>query len=219
MGRTRLRFFDEHSERIDRRIVTGLYKLGMAMKQQTWRNAAESGLSPTQGQILAALATEGPLTGTDLSKRLGVTLPTISDSVRVLVEKSLVERKPDPRHPRASLLSLTPAGRSHAAKARSWPEFLASAVSTLSEAEQEAFWSGLLKMIRTLQENEQIPPSRMCITCTHFRPNVHDGPKPHHCALVDAPMASEHLRLDCDEHEEAPADERRARWEQFMTPI
>ncbi len=216
MNRHRLRFFDENSEPIERRIATGLHKLGLAMKQQTWREAAEDGLSPTQGQILVALAKE-PLTGSELSRGLGVTLPTISDSVRVLVEKGFVDRRPDPRHPRASLLTLTAAGRRRATRASAWPEFMASAVSSLSEPEQSAFLSGLLKMIRTLQENGQIPTSRMCVTCVHFQPNAHGGPTPHHCAFVDAPMAGDHLRVDCPEHEEASALVQAKTWERFMT--
>jgi DNA-binding MarR family transcriptional regulator len=218
MGRTRLRFFDENTEPLERRIATGLHKLGLAMKQQNWLQAAEDGLSPTQGQILAALGAGAPLTATDLSKQLGVTLPTVSDSVRVLVEKGLVERRPDPRHPRASLLGLTAPGRARAARARSWPEFLATAVSAMSETEQAAFLSGLVKMIRALQESGQIPTNRMCVSCTHFRPNVHEGPAPHHCAFVDAPMAPRHLRLDCAEHVEAPEADRAAAWARFMAP-
>lgn len=218
MTRRQLPFFEASTETIDRRIATGLHKLGLAMKHQTWLKAAEDGLSPTQGQILAALANDAPLTGTDLSKRLGVTLPTISDSVKALVEKDLVVRKPDPRHPRASLLTLTASGKARAVSTRAWPEFLASAVSTLSEPEQRAFFSGLVKMIRTLQENGQIPTNRMCVTCTHFRPHVHEGDTPHHCAFVDAPMADHQLRLDCPDHIEAPAAMRAASWERFADP-
>jgi hypothetical protein len=133
----------------------------------------------------------------------------------VLVDKQLVDTKPDPRHPRASLITLTPTGRTRARKALSWPEFLASAVATLSETEPAAFLSGLVKMIRALQENGQIPTNRMCVTCTHFRPNVHDGPLPHHCALVDAPMATRHLRLDCAEHQQADEAARASTWERF----
>jgi DNA-binding MarR family transcriptional regulator len=218
MAKTRLTSFDQNSEPLDRRIATGLHKLGLAMKQQNWLQASGEGLSPTQGQILAALSLEGPQTGTELSARLGVTLPTISDSVRALVDKGLVVRKPDPRHPRASLLQPTAAGRARAAKARTWPEFLASAVDSLSDLEQEAFHAGLVKMIRTLQEDGRIPTHRMCVTCTHFRPNVHEGPRPHHCAFVDAPMATRHVRLECPEHEEAPESERAAAWTQFVQP-
>jgi DNA-binding MarR family transcriptional regulator len=209
-------YFDTSPETMERRIATGLYKLGLAMKHQAWLLANEEGISPTQGQILAILSVEGARSATELSTTLGVTVPTISDSVRALVDKGLAARTPDPRHPRASLIGLTPAGRSQAARVRTWPDFLASAAGALSGAEQDAFLSGLVKMIRTLQENGQIPTSRMCATCTHFRPNVHEGPLPHHCGFVDAPMASRHMRIECGEHEVASPSDRAAAWERFV---
>ena len=215
MSDSRLRFFDDNSEPIERRIATGLHKLGLAIKHQTWKDAAEDGLSPTQGQILATLAHEA-LTGTEVSRRLGVTLATISDSVRVLVDKGLVYKQPDPRHPRASLLTLTTDGKRRATRASAWPEFMAAAISTLSDPERSAFLAGLLKMIRTLQDSGQIPTSRMCINCVHFRPNVRDGDKPHHCAFVDAPMAGDHLRIDCTEHEEASSEAEARTWKRFV---
>jgi DNA-binding MarR family transcriptional regulator len=208
-------FFDAHTEPLNSRIATGLHKIGLAMKQQSWQQANNDGLSATQGQILAALVSHGPLTGSELSERLGVSLPTISDSVRVLVEKKLLTKSPDPRHPRASLLKPTEKGEALGARARSWPEFMAAAVSGLSSEEQRAFFSGVMKMIRALQEQGLIPISQMCVTCKHFRPNVREGESPHHCALVDAPLANEQLRLECPEHELADETIRKALWEQF----
>lgn len=205
MKRTALPFFEEHSEPLDVRISEALHKIGLALKHESWTRASAEGLSPTQGQVLALLSTLEGATGSELARRLGVTLPTISDSVGALVAKGLVTKEPDPRHPRASLLWLTRAGAAAAARAKAWPEFLAQAASSLEPHEQEAFHSGLLKMIRTLQEQGRIPISRMCVTCRHFRPRVHEGPLPHHCNLVDAPMADRHLRLECPDHEAALA--------------
>jgi DNA-binding MarR family transcriptional regulator len=209
-------YFDQHSDPIDRRIATGLHKLGLAMKHETWSLAQEAGVSPTQGQILATLSLEGRLSGSELAERIGLTLPTVSESVRVLVDKGLVEKQPDPRHPRASLVELTAAGRGLAARVRTWPDFLASAAGSLSAPEQGAFLSGLTKMIRSLQEEGRIPTNRMCVSCVHFRPNAHAGPRPHHCAFVDAPMAVHHLRLECSEHEEASPAVRAASWTRFL---
>lgn len=200
------------------RIATGLYKIGLAMKQQAWQQANEEGVSATQGQILAALVAEGPLTGSELSDRLGVTLPTISDSVRVLVEKGLATKAKDPRHPRAHLITPTKRGANAGARARSWPEFLAQSVGTLSGEEQRAFYSGVVKMIRTLQEQGLVPLSGMCVTCTHFRPNVRAGDAPHHCAFVDAPLPAAGLRLDCLDHARADDDVRAEIWNRFLTP-
>lgn len=218
MSRKSLPSLAEPPEPLSSRIATGLHKIGLAMKQQAWQQANEEGLSATQGQILAALMTHGTLTGSELSQRLGVTLPTISDSVRVLVEKKLVTKAPDPRHPRASLLALTKRGAQLGARARSWPEFMAAAVGDLTDEEQRAFFSGVVKMIRTLQEQGLVPVSGMCVTCTHFRPHVRTGATPHHCALVDAPLASEQVRLDCPEHELAAEVPRGELWERFLRP-
>lgn len=125
----------------------------------------------------------------------------------------------DPRHPRASLLTPSAKGATLGARARSWPEFMATAVTDLSHAEQQAFYSGVVKMIRSLQDQGLVPLSGMCVTCTHFRPNVRPGVSPHHCALVDAPLASEQLRLDCPEHEQATETTRRELWERFLRPV
>ena len=216
MGRTSLPYFEENTEPLASRIATGLHKIGLAMKQQAWQQANEEGLSATQGQILAALATHGALTASELAQRLGVTLPTISDSVRALVEKKLLTRSADPRHPRARLLAPTKKGAQLGARARSWPEFMAGAVAELSAEEQRAFFSGVVKMIRALQEQGLIPVSGMCVSCVHFRPNARPGATPHHCAFVDAPLATEQLRLDCAEHELAPEAPRSELWERFM---
>lgn len=211
-------YFDEHTEPIPARIAAGLHKIGLAMKQQAWQQANGEGLSATQGQILAALVGHGPLTGKEVSERLGVTLPTISDSVRVLVEKQLVTKSPDPRHPRASLLTPTTKGAALGARARSWPEFMANAVAELPPEEQRAFYAGVVKMIRSMQEQGLVPLSGMCVTCTHFRPNVREGATPHHCAFVDAPLAGDQLRLDCPEHQLADDSVRQRLWEQFLRP-
>lgn len=219
MSRKGLPYFDENTEPLPSRIATGLHKIGLAMKQQAWQQANEEGLSATQGQILAALVVHGPLTGSELSERLGVTLPTISDSARVLVDKKLVARSPDPRHPRATLLTPTKRGAELGARARSWPEFLAGALGDLTLEEQRAFFGGVVKMIRSLQDQGLVPASGMCVTCTHFRPNVRAGASPHHCAFVDAPLASDQLRIECPEHEAAAADVQRRLWEELSRPV
>lgn len=218
MAKKRLPTAPDDAEPLSSRIATGLHKIGLAMKQQAWQQANEEGLSATQGQILAALVAHGPLTASELSARLGVTLPTISDSVRVLVEKGLVTRAPDPRHPRAVLLSPSRKGKGLGARARSWPEFMAAAVDTLSPGEQQAFYGGVVKMIRSLQESGLVPLGGMCVTCTHFRPHVRSGPAPHHCALVDAPLHAEALRLDCPDHALADEAARQALWHRFVSP-
>lgn len=208
-------YFEQNSEPVAARVAVGLNKLGLALKHEAWGRANEQGLSPTQGQIVAALA-EGALSGSELAAKLGLSLPTVSDSVRALVEKGHVDKARDPRHPRASLLSLTARGRGLSKKVRQWPDFMASAVSDLSEEEQRVMLKAVVKMIRSLQDSGHIPVQRMCVSCRYFQPRVRAGETPHHCAFVDAPMADRHLRVDCAEHALAAQTEQADVWRRFL---
>jgi DNA-binding MarR family transcriptional regulator len=208
-------YFEQSSETVADRVAVGLNKLGLAMKHEAWAQANEQGLSPTQGQIVAALVA-GALSASELSAKLGLSLPTISDSVRALVEKGYVDKERDPRHPRASLLSLSARGRNLSKRVRQWPDFLATAVNDLSEDEQRVMLTAVVKMIRSLQESGHIPVQRMCVSCRYFQPRVRAGETPHHCAFVDAPMADRHLRVDCAEHALAAPTEQADAWRRFV---
>lgn len=197
---------------LEQRISVALHKLSLALKHQAWQGAGPRGLSPTQGQILAALVAS-PLRPSSLSERLAVSPPTISDSVRVLVDKGLLERERDHQDARATVLRLTDAGREEAARCLSWPDFLGGALEPLSSEERASLLAMLLKIIRTLQLRGQIPLSAMCLTCQHFRPRAHaDARAPHHCALVDAPLGNGDLRLDCPDHTPASPAAQEAAW-------
>jgi DNA-binding MarR family transcriptional regulator len=216
MPRRRLPMHEDAPPPLEARIAAGLHKIGLAMKQQAWQQANQEGISATQAQILALLVGQGPLSGKELGDRLSLTLPTISDSARVLVEKQLVAKSADPRHPRASLYTPTARGAELGQRARAWPEFMAEAVTALSAEEQRVFFGGVVKMIRSLQDQGLIPLDRMCATCTHFRPHVRPGDHPHHCAFVDAPLAGEELRLDCPEHQLADPSQRAQLWRDLV---
>jgi DNA-binding MarR family transcriptional regulator len=207
-------------EPLDRRVTTGLAKIGIALKQQAWAEAGGRGLTPTQGQALALLraSPQGLRLGA-LASQLGVTAATASDSVAALHRKGLVAKEATAGDGRGVVVRLTPGGRREAAAAAAWPDFLLEAVGELSAAEQAAFLRGLVAMIRTLQERGRIPVARMCVSCTFFRPFRHADPvRPHHCAFVDAPFGDGELRLDCPDHRAAPADQAARTWEAFRAP-
>ena len=65
----------------------------------------------------------------------------------------------------------------------------------------------LMDLIASLQRSGIIGLSRMCVTCRFFRSSGAPGQfeSPHHCALLDAPLAGSDLRVDCPEHEIAAA--------------
>ena len=203
------------------KLITGLAKIGLALKSQAWKGANGQGLSPTQAQILALLGRDAhrPQRLSDLAEALGVTAATASDAVRSLSDKGLVRKTRSPENARALAITLSEAGQTEARRSAEWPDFLLGAVETLSGEEQAVFLRSLLKMLRTLQERELIPVSKMCPTCRYFRPNVHkDRERPHHCDFVDAPFGDGSLRLECADHDPAQPDLAERIWASFANP-
>lgn len=179
----------------------------------------ESGLTPTQNQILAFIAARGPQhpRSGDAADSLGITPQTASVAISALVSKGLVIKLPDAGDRRASVLRLTRQGEAAARLATQWPAFLTAAMQDLDPAERQAFLRILIKLIRRLQADGEIVPQRLCITCAHFRPNAHSGRggAPHHCALMDLALAEVDLRIDCPEHLPAAAESAEAAWNSY----
>jgi DNA-binding MarR family transcriptional regulator len=198
--------------------MSGLAKIGLALRSRAWREAGGRGLTPTQGQILAHLRARAgePQALGHVAAALAVKPATVSEAVETLARKRLVRKERSVRDARRLILRLTPAGLNEARRASAWPDFLVAGIEVLSRAEQEAFLRGLIKMIRVLQERGEIPVARMCATCCYFRPRVHADPqRPHHCEFVGAPFGDRHLRLDCPEHEPAEAPQADRIWKAF----
>ena len=202
------------------RLITGLAKIGLALKTQAWKDANTQGLSPTQAQILALLARDPTRAQrlSELAEALGVTPATTSDAVRSLSDKALVIKARSSENARALAITLTDAGRTEAAHSTDWSDFMLGAVQTLSNLEQAVFLRGLVKILHTLQERGQIPVSKMCISCQFFQPNVHSNlERPHHCAFVDAAFGDGDLRLECEDHNTAPPEQAQQAWIIFNT--
>jgi DNA-binding MarR family transcriptional regulator len=204
------------AEPLPKRIASGLGRLALAVKARAWRGAADEGITPTQGELLARLheQPDGMRLG-DLASQLGISAPTASDAVATLVLKSLVEKQQGPDR-RSVTLRLTKAGRKVALRAGDWTSFLASSAETLAPQEQAVFLTSLMKIIRSMQEAGDISPQRMCVTCVHFRPFAYDdAAQPHHCGFVDAAFGAKDMRLNCADHQVAEADQQRQAWLQL----
>lgn len=208
------------ADEVSSKLLSGLNRIGLAMRSAAWGDASESGLTPTQSQILAFIAArsaQNPRSG-DAADALGITPQTASVAIAALVAKGLLTKAPDPSDRRALSLTLTRQGESAARVAVQWPDFLINAVQDLDEAERKLFLRILIKLIRRLQVDKQIVPQRLCVTCVHFRPNAHpDNPAgAHHCALVGAPLAESDLRLDCGDHRAAAQDDADTAWSAYL---
>ncbi|MBG0832711.1 winged helix-turn-helix transcriptional regulator [Planomonospora sp. ID67723] len=187
-------------------LLTGLTRLGQAVRLTAWHNAGPANLTPLQADIVLFLAGDRrPRRQTEIVTALASTPPTVSDAVRALVGKGLAERSRDPADSRAVALTLTDAGQAEADRLAVVPAPLRAALDALDGEGVAAMLRGVATMIEVLQRHQAIPVSRTCVTCRFYRPNAHpdDLDRPHHCMFVDAAFGDGELRIDCPDHQAA----------------
>jgi DNA-binding MarR family transcriptional regulator len=205
-----------YGEQATGRVTHSLLRLSTAMRSQAWEWAEGAGLTPTQGEILVLLMQhKGPMRLGEIARETALTAATTSDAVSTLETKGLVEKRRALDDGRALAVRLTARGRTAAKRALQWPDFLSEAIGTLRDEEQAVFYRTLLKMIRQLQVQGDIPPHRMCVTCSHFEPSKNPKRSAHRCKLLELSFADTDLRLDCSVHEEADAVTQKRVWKIF----
>jgi DNA-binding MarR family transcriptional regulator len=197
--------FDPHQQNqppdLDLKLVASLERLAGVFRHLLWQEATHHGLSPLQLQVLVFLRFHPPsqCTVSDLAREYHVSRATISDAVKVLAQKALVSRHPDPTDLRSHSLRLTLAGEQLADQTSRFAEPLSQPVAALPPRQKLSLYLSLLTLLYQLQQAGTIPMQRMCFSCSHY------GRRPgqHFCHLLNIPLEGAQLRIDCPEHDAA----------------
>lgn len=178
--------------------------MGSAIRAHDQTVATTQGLTPLQLRVLRLVAVDPARIGW-LGARLDVTQPTVSDAVRTLETKGLIQRTADPDDRRAAQVRVTANGRKILDQAPAPTTLLGRSLDAMTIEDKTAALTVVLGLIADLSAAGILGVTRICLTCTHFRPDAHpDHKAPHHCALLDMALARHDLRVDCPEHQPAP---------------
>ncbi|MBN9352017.1 MAG: winged helix-turn-helix transcriptional regulator [Chitinophagaceae bacterium] len=189
----------EQNQKIESRIVVALERIAEAFRVLLWNESKENSLSPIQIQILIFVnfhSSEKCKVGY-LANEFNMTKATISDSVKVLLAKDLVNKETDPADTRSYSLSLTTKGKKIAKKASFFASSIEQPLEKLTEDQKTIMLNGLLKLIYDLNKSGVITVQRMCFNCSNYQ--FDKGV--HYCKLLKTPLAENELRVDCPDHE------------------
>lgn len=154
-------------------------------------------LQPIQVSALIYLSRCNRYSNTPLAvtEYLGLTKGTVSQSLKALEAKGLIEKSQDPRDRRSVHLRLTEPAQALVA-AITPPDFLVMALAQMGErAEQlEALLGDLLRQI---QRNQDVPGFGLCRTCRFHQQR--DGQP--FCGLTGEAMSGPEIELICREHQ------------------
>lgn len=199
----------QQQEDVDSKIVAALERLAQALRLQLWGAAQGHHLSPIQAQFVLFLLFHDPAhcRVSRLAQEFGLTEATVSDAVKSLEEKGLLTRQAWARDGRVSLLRLTAKGRRLAQQLSRWADALRDHLQSLPSENKAIVLGFLLQFIAALQQAGVISVARVCLTCAFFEANIHPDPAaPHHCRLLNQPLAVSALRVDCPDHQLLPIE-------------
>ena len=187
------------NQQLDSKIVIALERIAEVIKSLQWSVAKELQLSPIQIQVLLFIEHhKGDLcTVSYLAKEFNVTKPTISDTVRVLYYKDLLDKIPHPTDSRSFSLQLSFKGKRLLDQLESYIKPLLQQVQNLGQNLKSDIWQGLTQLIHHFNKAGILQVQRMCFNCRYFE----KGNNSNYCRLLNSPLLKEDIRLDCPEFE------------------
>src|SRR5262245_42701321 len=91
----------------DAALASDLLQVTMQMMRSVAREMRRSPQAVAPGQVAALMRLKsGPVPTTDLARHLGVSVPTVSKSIDVLVDRGWVERSANPADRRHTIVRL-----------------------------------------------------------------------------------------------------------------
>jgi DNA-binding MarR family transcriptional regulator len=191
---------ERHITSIDYKIVAALEKISEVFRVLLWAEAKEHKLSPIQLQLLIFLkyhASDKHRRIAAMAKEFNLTKATVSDSIKVMEQKGLIQRTADSLDSRSFNFSLTDSGMKLTGAIEHFTLPLDGAIATLSDHKKEIMLSAVLDLIYKLNQGGVISTQRMCYNCFYYNG---DRKEQHHCNLMQKPLAFEELRFECPEH-------------------
>ena len=129
-------------------------RVAIARLSRRLRRHELAGLTPTQLAALSTVERSGPLRLGDLAAAEGVAPSTLTRLVSALEEYGYVQRDPDPRDARASMLAITTRGHAVLENLREeTTAFLTESLRTLTP-EQRAALSSALPVLEQLADTD-----------------------------------------------------------------
>lgn len=186
---------------LNTKIIFGLERIADAYKTMLWEKAKKHGLSPIQIQVLLFLGDHQPQwrNVSHLAMEFNVTKPTISDAVKVLIQKGHIAKETSESDKRKFILDVTASGQSLISEIADFSQPLERALNQTAEEEKTQLFTALTHLIYKLNQAGIIQVQRTCLGCRFYEKRAGG----HYCNLLRKGLKDTEIRLDCDEFEEA----------------
>jgi DNA-binding MarR family transcriptional regulator len=190
---------NDQNQHIESKIVVALERISEAFRVLLWQESKEFGLSPIQIQLLIfiSLHSQQYCKVSYLAQEFNLTKPTISDAVKSLEQKKLIEKFTDTSDTRSYSIKTTLQGEEMAKKLMLFANVLKPSIENMDLEQKNNLWESLMNVIVSLQQSGIITLQRMCFSCTNYE--KYNGI--HFCKLLKINLQNKNIRIDCQEHQ------------------
>ena len=189
--------FDSSQQNIHTKIIVGIERLATLFRFGLQDQAKKHHLTPLQVQIILFIGFHPrPASPSAIAEEFALTRATVSDAIKTLIAKGLVEKIQDSLDARKFSVCLTAEGKQQLQAFHPLTQTFDLALDKLSEADCLIIWQGILTLFKALNPSDI--PVRMCYNCQYYQPS--EGDKESFCSLMQVPLPPQELRLDCPEH-------------------
>ncbi|WP_457668969.1 MarR family winged helix-turn-helix transcriptional regulator [Thiolapillus sp.] len=173
-------------------------RLGNLVRADVRARCHAQGVRPVQFEALNYLSQCNRYSDTPqaVAEYLGLTKGTVSQTLKVLEEKSLLLKEQDSNDKR--VVHLKPTARGLQLVGQVTPsEYVASGIENLPVKQQQETVMVLQRLLRAIQKVNGLKTFAPCHTC-RFNQRRENG---HFCELTQEPLSEPDIRLLCREHQ------------------
>lgn len=185
---------------LNSKILYGLERISNAFKALLREQAKAYGVSPLQIQVLFFLSSHKIelCSVSHLAREFDLTIPTISDAVRILIKKGYLIKDQSNKDSRRFNLLLSDEGDELVNQLAKYRLPMETALNDSSDAQLESLYSSITMVIDNLYQQGTIQVQRLCFGCQFYQAEDNG----HYCNLLDKLLREADIRLDCAEFKE-----------------
>jgi len=181
-------------------IYEYLERIANLLRTDTRKAGLGKGLQPVQLEALNYLNHCNRYSDTPaaVADYLGLTKGTVSQTLNVLEHAGFIEKRPDAKDRRVVHLKMTERGAALVAEAIP-PQILQTALALTNDADQDVILEGLDRILRVMQQANQLRTFGVCKACRHHRL---ESDEQHRCGLTGEYLSIQDSDKICREHQE-----------------
>lgn len=190
---------DQQERDISSKIVAGLERISEVFKVLLWEKAKIVGLSPIQIQMLIFIAfhKQELCNVSHLAKEFNITKPTVSDAIKVLDKKKMIEKDFSSSDSRSYTIHLSTLGKNIVSETNDFANPLKTIVDGFEQTDLENLFGTISELINKLNRQGILTVQRTCYGCKFYQKNKTVD----YCNLLDKELLNHDIRLDCPEYE------------------